>query len=171
MRSSCAIPDGGATVRVVPVADAEIVIRAPLERVWAIMTDLPGYARWNPFIVEVGCDAAPALGVELTLHVAFASGSRVKSRERFTVIEPPANGRARLDYVFCGPLSTLGLVRAVRTQTLEALPDGSTRYATREPLTGLLSFAVPIAGIRDGFARHAAALKAACEGALPAAPR
>ena len=32
---------------------AELVIEAPPEKIWAVLTDAPSYAEWNPVFVEV----------------------------------------------------------------------------------------------------------------------
>lgn len=37
----------------------EIVINAPKEIIWGILTDFPAYPDWNPFIVKVLGSAAP----------------------------------------------------------------------------------------------------------------
>ena len=147
-------------------AAATASIAAPLEVVWAVMLDLDRYPDWNPFVVQVDGPAGrpAAVGDELVLHVRWAGGRGVTTRERITRLEPPgAERRATLEYDFGGPLATLGLVRGRRLQEVEGGPPGSTRYRTAERLHGLLAFAAPIGRVQDGFERHAAALKARAE--------
>jgi len=145
-------------------AEAEALINAPLERVWATMLDIQRYPEWNPFVVQIDCAVPnPQVGTDFILHVHFKGGQRVKTLERVSRLQNPVDGKALLEYEFLGPLHTLHLVRGKRQQYLHALPDGHTRYHTTERLTGLLAFAAPISKVRDGFERHAAALKLRCE--------
>jgi hypothetical protein len=83
-------------------------------------------------------------------------------------VEPPevaADGvrRAALAYVYEGLPARLGLVRGTRWQRLSQPDGGPTTYDTVEEFAGPL---VPLAGpgrVAEGFARHAAALKARAE--------
>jgi hypothetical protein len=146
-------------------AEASASIEAPIEVVWAVVLDLDAYPSWNPFVVRIdGPVGRPAaVGDELVLHVRWASGRGVTTRERITRLDPPADGRATLEYEFGGPLAALGLVRGRRLQELEGGPGERTRYRTAERLHGLLAFAAPIGRVQDGFERHAAALAARAE--------
>lgn len=54
--------------------DTEVVIAADPARVWAILTDLSGYARWNPWIVSVTGTLAP--GSELLLQSVHVPGTQ-----------------------------------------------------------------------------------------------
>jgi hypothetical protein len=54
--------------------DTEVLIRADPARVWAILTDFPGYARWNPWIVSVG--GTPTPGSDLLLQSVHVPGTR-----------------------------------------------------------------------------------------------
>jgi hypothetical protein len=146
-------------------AEASATIDAPADVVWGVMLDLGSYPAWNPFVVRVDGPPGrpPAVGSELVLHVRWAGGRGVTTRERITRLEPPADGRALLEYEFGGPLAALGLVRGRRRQEVESVPGDSSRYRTAETLHGLLAFAAPIGRVRDGFERHAAALKARAE--------
>lgn len=147
--------------------EAAIEIDAPLDEVWAVMTDLAAYAEWNPFIYGVdGVPAALDVGARFVLRVRWSDGKTVRSREHVVAVEPPAGAaprRALLAYRFGGPLPALYLVRATRHQWLEQDPGGPTRYRTREVFHGLLSRFVPFAPVRDGFERHARALKQRAE--------
>jgi hypothetical protein len=146
-------------------AEATAIIAAPLEVVWSVMLDLGAYPAWNPFVVRIDGPAgrAPAVGDELVLHVRWSSGRGVTTRERISRLEPPAAGRATLEYDFGGPLAALGLVRGRRLQQVEEGPAGTTHYRTYERLHGLLAPAAPIGRVQDGFERHAAALRARAE--------
>lgn len=152
-----------------PVAEVALEIDAPLARVWHIMLDLPSYGAWNPFIVRAECEGPLAVGAALRLWVRWQAGGGARSDERITELTPPGPEArlARLVYRFAGPLHALGLVRATRTQQLDDLGDGRTRYSSRETFHGLLARFVPLAPVQDGFVRHAAALKARAEASEP----
>ena len=149
-------------------AEAEVDIDAPIERVWGVMLDVAQYPAWNPFIVRVDAAAPVVVGTRLELHVRWGNGGGVVSPEQVTRIEPPAAAgaplrEALLEYRFIGLPSTLGLVRGARIQALAERAGGGTRYRTHESFRGLLTAFVPIARVRDGFARHARALKERAE--------
>lgn len=151
-----------------PVAQAEILIEAPVERVWSAMTQFGEYPKWNSFIRKIESREGAVLGATLTLFVHFYNGKSVQSVEAITRLEPPqraASGvtAATLEYEFLGPLSTLYLVRGKRLQTLEAIDAKTTRYCTHERLHGLLAGLAPIKAVQKGFETHAADLKAFCE--------
>ena len=146
---------------------ASIEIDAPLDLVWQVMLDTAAYGEWNPFVHQIDCDAPPAVGVPVRLHVRWADGSTARSRERITAVEPPHEQdgvtSALLSYAYEGVPHRLGLVHSVRHQRLTQASGGPTLYETVQELTGPL---VRLAGperIRDGFRRHAAGLKARAE--------
>ncbi len=152
-----------------PSASTEILIHAPIDRVWTAMTDIKGYQNWNPFVEKIECASLPpAVGSDLTLHVRFANGKKVTTIERITRLNPPASDpdgqlRATLEYRFLGILANLNMVRGSRPQIIEQVDANTTRYRTSETLSGWLSWAAPIKLVQDGFERHAAALKRYCE--------
>ena len=148
-----------------PSAAADI--DAPLDLVWAVMTDTDSYPDWNPFVIRVEADGPPEVGTPIRLHVVFEGGKQVVSPERITVVEPPYDDggtrRATLAYVYEGWPARLGLVRGTRWQRLSQSPGGPTRYETVEEFSGPL---VPLAGparVEEGFRRHAETLKARAE--------
>jgi len=149
-----------------PSASAEI--DAPLDLVWDVMLDTPAYGQWNPFLFRLECPPSPDVGDAIVLHVRWADGSTTRSPERITVVERPATDpdgvrRATLAYVYEGIPAKLGLVRGTRYQRLTQAPDGPTTYATVEVFSGpLVRFAGP-GRVAEGFARHAAGLRARAE--------
>ena len=146
---------------------AAVDIDAPLDVVWSVMLDTARYPEWNPFLRRIECDAPPAPGVPIRLHVTFDGGKQAESPERITVVTPPYDDagtrRAALAYVYEGWPARLRLVRGTRWQRLTGLPGGGTRYETVEEFRGPL---VPLAGparVEEGFRRHARALKERAE--------
>jgi hypothetical protein len=146
---------------------ATVSIDAPLERVWAVMTDVAAYGEWNPFVYRVECPTPPRPGDAIVLHVRWANGRSSVSPERISLVEPPYQDdgirRATLAYVYEGLPARIGLVRGVRHQRLSQVAGGATVYDTVEEFSGPL---VALAGpgrVAEGFRRHAEALKARCE--------
>lgn len=146
---------------------ATVEIDAPLEIVWAVMTDTAAYGEWNPFCFRADCPTPPATGDPIVLHVRWANGRTTTSPERISAVEPPyqdgGTRRALLAYVYEGLPAKLGLVRGTRLQRLSQEPGGPTVYATVEEFSGPL---VPLAGpgrVAEGFTRHAEALKKRAE--------
>jgi hypothetical protein len=152
-----------------PVAQTEVIIDAPIERVWDVMLDIHRYPEWNPFVVKIDCAVArPEVGTDFILNVQFKGAKKaIKTWERVSRLDKPAmqDGalRATLEYEFLGPLHNMKAVRGKRQQILRSLPGGKTRYNTYEKLNGWLAWATPIAKVQDGFERHAAALRNRCE--------
>ena len=146
---------------------ATVAIEAPIETVWAVMTDVDAYGEWNPFLFRAECPSPPRPGDPIVLHVRWRNGRTSRSPERVTAVEPPhpdgAACRATLAYVYEGLPARLGLVRGTRFQRLSQQPGGPTVYDTVEEFSGPL---VPLAGparVADGFRRHAEALKRRAE--------
>jgi uncharacterized protein YndB with AHSA1/START domain len=135
---------------------ASAVIDAPIELVWRVITDVASYGEWSPFVVRV--EGEPQVGAKLRLHVRWSKGGGATVGAQVTRFDPPN----AFDYREVGPLDRLGLVRALRVQTLEER-DGKTHYETREEFRGPLRALLPLADVQDGFERHAQALKQRAE--------
>lgn len=149
-------------------AQAGAVIEAPIELVWDVMLDTERYPEWNPFVVRIDRPRARPIQVRdpIVLHVRWLTGGHTTSSERVTVIDPPEDNegrRALLEYQYHGFLYGPGLVRGRRKQELTRLDDTATSYSTFEHLKGALAWAAPISKVRDGFERHASALKTRAE--------
>ena len=121
-------------------------VTATVEDLWMTLTDLAGYARWNPFIIAAAGDVR--VGERLDLIILPPGGRATASRPWVTALEPPRYlewmGRALLPGVFDGRHSF----------TLTALPGGRTLVQQAGTFTGLM---VPFAeGVlnrtRAGFA-------------------
>jgi hypothetical protein len=159
-----------------PRAATSVDIAAPIDLVWRVMTDLPRYPEWNPFVVDIKPVAgAFSVGSPIALTVKWGRGGGASTIEVVDRLDAPAAGgdsisRALMEYRFVGWLPRLALVRGSRQQTLEQRPGGPTTYSTSESFRGLLARGVPLAKVQDGFERHARALKARAESLQTARP-
>jgi hypothetical protein len=148
------------------IAEAAVEIDAPLEIIWRAMIDLAAYPEWNPFIVRAGAPPGePRPGTRMRLEVRWGAGGGARAVEEVTRVEPPSRTRrtATFAYRFTGVLDALGLVRGTRVQIVEEVAGRPARYHTREEFTGLLTGFLPLAKVRDGFARQAEALRLRAE--------
>ncbi len=139
-----------------------VSIDAPIENVWRIMTDLPGYQRWNDFVIRIDGPAEVRVGSSLKLHARLMPGVVSRLRLKVTAFAPPCDGEAALVYEVVGWMAHG--VAATRTQALIATGDGVCRYETREVFSGPLHSLVPYGLVQRGTQRHADGLKRAAEG-------
>jgi uncharacterized protein YndB with AHSA1/START domain len=110
--------DAGAAIQ----SRAEILIRAPVARVWKILADAANWPAWMPGVKTVRLDSTVAPDATFT----WKSGPST-IRSTFAVVEP---GR---ELTWTG---TSAGAKAVDRHTLEAA-DGSTRVFTEESMAGL----------------------------------
>jgi len=151
-----------------PFAEATVEIAAPIDVVWRVMTDLPRYCEWNPFVVAIEpLDGVFCVGAAIALTVKWSGSGGASTIEVVDRLDAPATDgevqRAMMEYRFLGWLTRLALVRGSRQQSLAQRLGGPTIYRTSERFTGVLARAVPLAKVQDGFERHARALKARAE--------
>ena len=84
--------------------DASIDIAASPERVWQVISDLPAYVRWNPFIVRAGGELA--VGGRLRVTIVAPGHRPVTFKPRILELEPGRSvtwlGRTLLPGLFDG---------------------------------------------------------------------
>jgi hypothetical protein len=108
----------------------EIVLEAPPESVWAVLTDLDAYAEWNPQTVRASGVVSVGERVELTVR---PGGGRRRTIEAEVVDADPPTW---LEWV-----ATVGVRRLFEARhvfELEPLGDGRTRLHNHETLSGVL---------------------------------
>jgi len=157
----------------VTVIHSEADIDAPREGVWSILTDFSRYPEWNPFTVSVRSTLAMGAPVELRVRMMGGlfgrwPGGWYQSQTEFVRVFEPGRKVAWGDDRMMG-----GLVTAVRTQWLEDLPGGRTRYVNEDAIGGPLEGLVIRffgSSMQVGFDRVAEALKTRAE-AMHAAAR
>ncbi len=101
-------------------------IRAPRQRVWALLTDAAGMSSWNTTVTRVDGDIAA--GKRLALQVPAAPGRTF--RPRVTEYER--------DRRMVWSEGAAPMFKGVRTYTLDEGADGTTRFSMVEEFTGLM---------------------------------
>ena len=138
---------------------AEVEIDAPIEKVWAVLRDIPGYAAWNPFTPRI--DTSLVLGTPVMLHVAMKPGKPLLVQKETMSQYEEGRLMAWGDVMGAAPL-----LKFERVQELTPLSSARTRYVTEDVFSGLL---VPLvmglyrSHIQRGFSATAEALKVRVE--------
>jgi hypothetical protein len=147
-----------------PIA-AEVVILAPPGRVFAAITDLDAYPRWNRFTPWISLStAALAVGAEVDLDCQMTERELLRG-EREVIL---ALDRER--WRFCmGTSRTRGRpgIRSARWQRCEPVGTDRTRFVNSEEFSGPLAPLVYLLyrrRLRAAFERYCADLKAYVEG-------
>lgn len=130
----------------------EVVLEAPPESVWAVLTDLDAYAEWNPQTVRASGVVAAGERVELTVR---PGGGRRRTMEAEVV---DADAPTRLEWV--ASVGGRRVFEARHTFELEPLGDGRTRLHNCETLSGVL---VPFVVSADAEADYEAMNRALAE--------
>jgi hypothetical protein len=134
--------------------EASEVIQASPEAIWAILTDGPGWTRWDSGVVRVEGRIAPGEKIKVVSEVNPGRAFPVKVTE----FSP---GRRM---TFTGGMP-LGLFKGVRTYTLAPQGDGATRFTMREeysgPLLPMIGRSIPDLG--PSFRQFATGLKRQAE--------
>jgi hypothetical protein len=135
----------------------EIEIDAPLERVWAVLTDFAVYPEWNPFIRRIGGDLHEGARLEVRIEPPGARAMTFKP----TVRALEANRELR----WLGRLLLPGIFDGEHSLRIEPLDGGRSRFVQSERFTGLLVGLVPgtLAKTEAGFEQMNTALKARVE--------
>ena len=128
-------------------------IDAPARRVWDLLTDAPGYKRWNKAVVSR--DGPVEAGNTIKLVSAVNPGRTFALK--VTVMEPPQR------MVWSGGMP-LGLFTGTRTFLIESDSAGC-RFSMSEVYTGLLSGLIfkSIPDLTESFRQFADGLKVAAE--------
>ncbi|GAB2829916.1 SRPBCC domain-containing protein [Lentzea nigeriaca] len=135
----------------------DTVISAPQERVYGLITDFPGYARWNPWVVKASGSTAP--GDEVRVDVVLGS---ITMAAKHTVLGGVPARR------FCWKDAgwNAWFVYGQRCRTLTTQSDGTVLLSNELLIDGILSgWTDHFMGraMRDGMQAENAALKRIAE--------
>jgi hypothetical protein len=132
-------------------------IDAPAAVVWEVLTDLPRYGEWNPFVIECRSTLVPGDAIDL----------RVKLRTK------PQNQREWMTEMVAGKRFAyrmkpfpLGALSSRRSHQLEDLGGGRTRYRSHMELAGwLMPLVRALLGpnLEHGFSSMSAAVRSRSE--------
>ncbi len=142
-------------------ARADVAIQASPDAVWNLLTDLPGYPRWNPYIYPATGRVAAGETLDLELH---AGGQTAEVEVTVFSVTP--------NHVLSWGGTLLGVSRKL-TFTIDDLGSGRVDLTADEQFSGLL---LPfVGGIPDqaqqGLDEMVRALRSAAEvDAPPPAP-
>lgn len=129
----------------------EISISAPIEIVWAVLTDFENYYKWNPFTPKV--EVSGGVGDPVILQAAM--GSTTKTRRVELTLSQMS------DYSLCWG-DDAWYLPVLRCQKLTPINAFSTRYHNSERFGGLLSPLVLLTQqqkLMVGYTRAAQGLK------------
>ena len=138
--------------------DTEIVIEAPTDRVWKILTDLEQFTAWNPFITRAEGDIEE--GARLRVHIEPPGGTAMTFKPTVIHVAPERELR------WLGRLFLPGIFDGEHSFEMSPSGQGRTRFVQREKFSGLL---VPFlwnglaTNTRRGFEAMNSALKERAE--------
>jgi uncharacterized protein YndB with AHSA1/START domain len=139
------------------VFEEQAVIAAPVDRIWDILTDLPKYAEWNPWIPSAEGDLEP--GGIVWCDVMLGQ-KKQRAKHVVLVVEP----KTHLCWRDAGWNSAF--VYGQRCRTLTPRSDGTVLFQQELLIDGLLSKVASLtygASLRDGLRTETAALKQRAE--------
>jgi len=108
----------------------EIEIKAPIRRVWEVLTDFDRYPEWNPFVREISGDLRR--GARLRVHLAPPGRSGMRFKPVVRDVEPGKTFR------WLGHLLMPRLFDGEHIFELEPLDNNSVCFVQREVFRGML---------------------------------
>lgn len=135
----------------------EIVINAPIEKVWEVLTDIGSYAAWNPFIRKI--DGILQVGNQLAATIQPANKKPMIFRPKVMTVSNYA-------FSWTGNLLIPGIFDGNHHFRLESINDNQVRFIHSENFSGILC--VPLFSMigdstKAGFEDMNRALKEKCE--------
>jgi hypothetical protein len=138
----------------------EIIIDAPPERVWEMLTDFPAFPEWNPFIRSARGELRVGAQLAVSLKPPKGMGMTFKPK----VLKAERNR----ELCWLGRLLISGLFDGEHSFTIEPLELKGVRFIQREAFTGVLVPLFALMGLFKntslGFEAMNQALKARAEG-------
>ena len=109
---------------------SEIVIEAPADRVWQVLTDFAKFPEWNPFIKKMSGE--PRTGAKLEVRIEPPGGRAMTFKPKMVNVE------TNREMCWLGKLWIPGLFNGEHCFTIEAFDEKGVRFVQHEKFTGLL---------------------------------
>ncbi len=110
---------------------ADIEIDAPADLVWRVVSDLPNYEEWNPFIIRAAGDLR--VGAHLDVAIRAPGMKPVGFKPRVLDLEPGRLIRWK------GRLWVPGLFDGRHALSVEPLGAERSRFTSHEEVSGVLT--------------------------------
>ena len=109
----------------------DLEVDAACETVWEVITDLPRYSEWNPFVASCQSTLEPGDPIHMRVHIfrAFAQP------QTETIFEHVPGRRV----CYGVEKNSLRALWSHRCHSVEAAEDGRARYRSRFELSGWLA--------------------------------
>lgn len=115
--------------------ESKIIINAPIERVWKVLTDFEQYKNWNPFTPKI--EIEKVLGSTVGLHVRLNPKSSKTMYQKETLLLWDDYNK-RLEW----GIEDAWYVQTVRVQQLTKLGLNQTEYYTIDLFEGPLTWLI-----------------------------
>lgn len=137
--------------------DHELIIDAPPETVWQVISNLAAYGEWNPFVRQASSSLQP--GDEISMQVKLVG----PPQKQIEVVTGYQEGKG---FSYRMKPFPLGALASARDHLIEPAADGKTRYCSHFELRGWLAPVVKamLSGpLQKGFDGMAKGIKARAE--------
>ena len=135
----------------------EILIKAPIEKIWSVLTDFSQYAEWNPFIRKIEGVFQKDARLAITIH---PPGQKpMNFRPQIVTMKPH-------HFEWLGGLGMPGIFDGQHSFELQPHSDGQIKFLHSENFSGLLStpiFYLIGKSTKEGFEEMNRALQIRCE--------
>lgn len=111
--------------------ESKIIINAPIQKVWAVLSDFDTYQQWNPFTPKI--DIENKIGSTVGLHVRLNPKSTKTILQKETLMAWEEGKHLEWG------IQNSWFVRTVRVQSLRAIDETTTEYYTSDAFEGLLT--------------------------------
>jgi len=137
--------------------NTEILINAPISKIWNTLLDFESYGKWNPFIQKI--EGTPLVGTKLKVTIKPHNGKPM-------IFKPVLQSLSDYELCWMGNLFINGLFDGKHKFKLIQETENTVKFIHSETFSGLLSkpiFALIGTSSQIGFRQMNEALKEACE--------
>ena len=115
--------------------ESRIVIHAPIEKVWRILSNLETYIYWNPFTPKI--ELKKKIGSDVILHVRLNPKRSRLTRQKEELLVWDEEQK-----LIEWGITDAWYVQTVRIQRLKALDANTTEYYTSDTFKGPLTWLI-----------------------------